>query len=77
MEDLEEKSEDFRKGYHKGCLETLQKEREELVRIVTIVEQLMQMHGKNLEELGVELETEDIEEENVNQNDKKPIEDLL
>jgi len=43
-------------GYHKGSLSTLAKEREELVRILGIVEQLMQMHVKALKDLGVDLE---------------------
>jgi len=45
-------------GFHKGALTTLAKEREELVRMVTIVEQLMQMHIKALKDLGVDLEAE-------------------
>ncbi|MBS3159179.1 hypothetical protein J4436_00125 [Candidatus Woesearchaeota archaeon] len=42
-------------GFHKGALSTLSKEREELVRMIGIVEQLMQMHLKALQELGVDL----------------------
>ena len=42
-------------GFHKGALTTLAKEREELGRIVGIVEQLMQMHLKALKDLGVDL----------------------
>ena len=42
-------------GFHKGSLSTLAKEREELGRIVGIVEQLMQMHVSALKELGVDL----------------------
>ena len=45
-------------GFHKGSLSTLAKERQELVRIVQIVEQLMQMHIAALKELGVDLEKE-------------------
>ena len=44
-------------GFHKGSLTTLAKEREELIRILSIVEQLMQMHLKSLKELGVDLES--------------------
>ena len=36
-------------GFHKGALSTLSKEREELVRMIGIVEQLMQMHLKALQ----------------------------
>ena len=43
-------------GFHKGALSTLAKEREELMRILSIVEQLMQMHIKGLKDLGVDLE---------------------
>ncbi len=42
-------------GFHKGSLATLTKEREEMMRILTIVEQLMQMHIKELKDLGVDL----------------------
>ncbi len=42
-------------GFHKGCLSTLTKEREELLRIVAITEQLMQVHVKALKELGIDL----------------------
>ncbi len=45
-------------GFHKGALTTLAKEREEMLRIVSIVEQLMQMHIKNLQDLGVDLKQE-------------------
>jgi hypothetical protein len=42
-------------GFHKGALTTLAKEREEMMKILTIVEQLMQMHIKALKEMGVDL----------------------
>lgn len=42
-------------GYHKGALSVLSKEREEMMRILQIVESLMQMHVKELKELGVDL----------------------
>ena len=45
-------------GFHKGALTTLAKEREEMMKILTIVEQLMQMHIKALKELGVDLAAE-------------------
>ena len=50
-------------GFHKGSLTTLAKEREELRRMLGIVEQLMQMHIKALKELGVDLEKESKAEE--------------
>lgn len=45
-------------GFHKGALTTLAKEREEMMKILQIVEQLMQMHVKGLQELGVDLAAE-------------------
>ena len=49
-------SQDEQIGFHKGALATLAKEREEMQKILVIVEQLMQMHIKALKELGVDLE---------------------
>lgn len=67
-------SKDEQIGFHKGALSTLAKERQELLKIVSIVEQLMQMHVKALQELGVDLEkmAEDAAKEQ-----KKPIEELV
>jgi hypothetical protein len=45
-------------GFHKGALTTLAKERQELGRLMAIVEQLMQMHVKALKDLGIDLEAE-------------------
>ena len=45
-------------GFHKGALTTLAKERQEFVRLLQIVEQLMQVHIKALKDLGVDLEAE-------------------
>ncbi len=49
-------SNDEQIGFHKGSLATLAKEREEMQKILAIVEQLMQMHIKALKDLGVDLE---------------------
>ncbi|MBI5398165.1 hypothetical protein HZB03_01755 [Candidatus Woesearchaeota archaeon] len=49
-------SKDEQIGFHKGALSTLAKEREEMIKILSIVEQLMQMHVGALKELGVDLE---------------------
>ncbi len=49
-------SNDEQVGFHKGALATLAKEREEMQKILAIVEQLMQMHIKGLKDLGVDLE---------------------
>lgn len=43
-------------GFHKGSIATLAKEREELLKIVNIVEQLIQAHNESLKKLGVDLE---------------------
>ncbi|MBI2130047.1 hypothetical protein HYU07_07520 [Candidatus Woesearchaeota archaeon] len=61
-------------GFHKGSLTTLAKERQELAKLISIVEQLMQMHIKALKELGVDLEKMAAEEA---KKSKKPIEDIL
>jgi len=45
-------------GFHKGALSTLAKEREEFIKVLNIVEQLMQMHIKTLKDLGIDLEAE-------------------
>lgn len=45
-------------GFHKGALSTLAKEREEMAKILNIVEQLMQMHVKALKELGIDLQAQ-------------------
>jgi hypothetical protein len=42
-------------GYHKGSINTLLAERNELLRIAQITEQLIQAHVKELESLGVKL----------------------
>jgi len=48
-------SKDEQVGFHKGALSTLMKEREEMAKILQIVEQLIQMHVKALKDLGVDL----------------------
>ncbi|MBU0456693.1 MAG: hypothetical protein ABH824_03300 [Nanoarchaeota archaeon] len=63
-------------GFHKGSLATLSKEREELMRILQIVEQLMQMHIKELKSMGVDLAAQ-VKEEPKRLKGKKPIEDVL
>jgi hypothetical protein len=58
MADEQQKSKDEQIGFHKGALSTLAKEREEMIKIITIVEQLMQMHVAALKEAGVDLVAE-------------------
>lgn len=45
-------------GFHKGAVSTLAKERQELIKMITIVDQLLQAHLKALKDLGVDLEKE-------------------
>lgn len=71
------KENDEQVGFHKGALSTLAKEREELRRILQIVEQLMQMHIKSLKELGVDLAAAAKEAKPEKKGKKKPIEDMI
>jgi hypothetical protein len=49
-------------GFHQGSLNTLVNERNELIRMVQQVENVMQAHMKRLEELGVKIKTSDKKE---------------
>ena len=42
-------------GVHKGALNTLLAERNELIRMIANIEAIMQAHLKRLEELGVKI----------------------
>ena len=64
-------------GFHKGSLGTLAKERQELSRILQIVEQLMQMHIGALKDLGVDLQKQAESMTKDTKKSKKPIEDIL
>lgn len=69
-------------GFHKGSLSTLAKERQEMSRILGIVEQLMQMHVQALQGLGVDLTKEAAKmqrgvEKTVRKGPKGKIEDML
>ncbi len=73
-------SKDEQVGFHKGALSTLAKERQELARILGIVEQLMQMHIGALKDMGIDLQQQAEElgqEADPSQKPKKPIEDIL
>lgn len=48
-------SEDEERGFHKGSLNTLVSERNELLKMVGNVEAIMQAHISRLKELGVEI----------------------
>lgn len=69
-------------GFHKGALSTLAKERQEMGRILGIVEQLIQMHVQALQELGVDLTREAAKmqkavEKTSQKGPKSKIEDML
>jgi len=67
-------------GFHKGSLSTLAKERQELSRLLEIVEQLMQMHIGALKKLGVDLEQAAKEAQKAADEAKKsnkPIDELI
>ena len=42
-------------GFHKGALNTLAAERNELIKMIQNVEMIMQAHLKKLEEMGVKI----------------------
>ena len=71
---MAQESKDEQVGFHKGSLTTLAKERQEPAKLISIVEQLMQMHIKALKDLGVDLEKMAAEEA---KKSRKPIEDIL
>lgn len=54
---MESQNKDETIGFHKGAINTLVNERNELVRIVQVTETLIQAHIKALEDLGVKLDT--------------------
>ncbi|NQV09189.1 hypothetical protein HQ529_05035 [Candidatus Woesearchaeota archaeon] len=75
---MEEANKDEQIGFHKGALSTLAKERQEVGKMLGIVEQLMQMHVKALKELGVDLEKEAKKlEKDKEEKSKKKIDELL
>lgn len=77
---MAEENKDEQIGFHKGALATLVKEREEMQKILSIVEQLMQMHIKALKDLGVDLEAqaqESAPKATAKKKKKKPIEDIV
>lgn len=71
-----EPSKDEQIGFHKGALKTLAAERQELGKMMSIVEQLMQMHIKGLQDLGIDL-TKEAQKAQTAQKKSKPIEDIL
>lgn len=69
-------SKDEQIGFHKGALTTLAKERQELAKLLNIVEQLMQMHVKALQEMGVDLTKQSPSQGDQDSTSKK-MDDLL
>jgi len=55
MNKEEHSSKEEQIGYHKGAINTLVAERQELIRIVQVTEQLVQAHVQELEKLGVQI----------------------
>lgn len=51
-------SQEMEIGFHQGALNTLVNERNELIKMAQVTEQLMQAHLKRLEELGVKVNTQ-------------------
>ena len=75
-EEPKQVSSDEQIGFHKGALSTLAKERGEMIKILQVVEQLMQMHLKELKDLGVDLAAQ-AKDEPKKLKGKKAIEDVL
>ncbi len=65
-------SKDEKIGFHKGSLSTLAKERQELSRILQIVEEIMKMHVAALKEEGIDLEADAKNLINAKQNQEAP-----
>ena len=76
MAKKDEISKDEQVGFHKGALSTLAKEREEMTKILQIVEQLMQMHIKALKDLGVDL-AKQAQQVKASKPSNKKIDDLI
>jgi len=62
--DVAQMSEEEEIGFHKGSLNTLAAERNELVKMIANVEAIMQAHLKRLEELGVKIPVGKAEDKN-------------
>ncbi len=43
-------------GFHQGALNTLVNERNEMIKMISQIEQVMQAHLKRLEDLGVKVQ---------------------
>ena len=58
-EKQENMSKDEQIGFHKGSINTLVAERNELLKIIQVTETLIQAHAQELEKLGVKLPKQD------------------
>ncbi len=56
-----EPSKDEQVGFHKGAISTLLKEREEMVKVVGIVDTLLKAHVEALQKLGVQVSAQQAE----------------
>jgi hypothetical protein len=43
-------------GFHKGAITTLLKERQEMIRLIGIIDALLKAHSEALQKLGINLE---------------------
>ncbi|MFT4313087.1 MAG: hypothetical protein ACMXYA_01650 [Candidatus Woesearchaeota archaeon] len=81
MSEEQQMSKEEQIGFHKGAISVLNKEREEMVKIANITEQLIQLHLKQLEELGVDTSSVKEESEKTEESPKPkkkiPIENLI
>lgn len=70
-------SEEKQIGFHQGALTTLIKEKEALMNMLNVVDQLINMHSKGLSELGVDVQNQSSAKEKEPRKKKMPIEDIL
>lgn len=64
-------SQDMEIGFHQGALNTLNKERSELLKMAQNVESIMQMHAKRLQELGVDIQFQQNQNQEQQNQDKE------
>jgi intein-encoded DNA endonuclease-like protein len=64
-------------GFHKGSITTLLKERAELLKMVSVVEEILKVHISALKDLGVDISELSKKDEGSNKNNKKNIEEMI
>ena len=57
MAEQPEMTKDEQIGYHKGAIQTLMNERNELIKIAQVTESLIKAHLEELKKLGVDVGT--------------------